>query len=338
MSQSTPTLDNIGYPQARTKINDVWAAFLSQHRGASRPSYAVAGTFWVSTADVVYYYDGADDIPLYVIDSTNNTAAPYNKGAAWGGVSTGAANAQVVAFSPAITAWQDGLEFAFQAGFSNTGAATLNAGAGATAMRKASSSGLAALASGDLIAGNVYKAVYNGTYVVILNPQPSTVSGTADVGDVKFTAGATTGSGWLLCYGQAVSRTTYADLFALIGTTYGTGDGSTTFNLPDGRGRVAAGQDDMGGSSANRLTGLTDGVNGDTLGATGGLESTAIAKANLPTDPLKLPRATSGSGSNAFLAGGSPSYDVNSQAMGSGTAINNVQPTIILNMWIYAGV
>jgi len=62
-------------------------------------------------------------------------------------------------------------------------------------------------------------------------------------------------TGWFLCYGQAVSRTTYAALFTAIGTTYGTGDGSTTFNLPDLRGRTIAGVDDMGGSAASRLTG-----------------------------------------------------------------------------------
>lgn len=59
---------------------------------------------------------------------------------------------------------------------------------------------------------------------------------------------------WLLCYGQAVSRATYADLFDVIATDFGVGDGATTFNLPDTRGRVLVGQDDMGGSAANRLT------------------------------------------------------------------------------------
>ena len=53
------------------------------------------------------------------------------------------------------------------------------------------------------------------------------------VGIVQAFAGATTPTGWLLCDGSAVSRTEYADLFAVIGTTYGNGDGSTTFNLPN---------------------------------------------------------------------------------------------------------
>ena len=85
-------------------------------------------------------------------------------------------------------------------------------------------------------------------------------------------AGATEPAGWLLCAGQAVSRTTYGALFAAIGTTYGTGNGSTTFNLPDLRGRVVAGRDNMGGTAANRLTSGNSGIAGATLGAAGGDE------------------------------------------------------------------
>lgn len=57
----------------------------------------------------------------------------------------------------------------------------------------------------------------------------------------------------LLCDGSEVSRTTYSELFAVIGTTYGVGDGSTTFNLPDLRGRTIIGQDDMGGTDSARI-------------------------------------------------------------------------------------
>ena len=60
-------------------------------------------------------------------------------------------------------------------------------------------------------------------------------------GMIQMFAGSSVPSGWLLCNGAAVSRTTYARLFAVIGTTYGTGDGSTTFNLPDMRDRMAVG-------------------------------------------------------------------------------------------------
>lgn len=87
---------------------------------------------------------------------------------------------------------------------------------------------------------------------------------------IGFRAGyvgtAAPNSRWLLCDDSAVSRTTYAALFALISTSYGIGDGSTTFNLPDYRGRTAVGLDNLGGSSANRITD----TNADSLNNTGG--------------------------------------------------------------------
>lgn len=67
-------------------------------------------------------------------------------------------------------------------------------------------------------------------------------------------------NGWLLCTGAAISRATYATLFDVIGTTWGAGDGSTTFNLPDKRGIVTAGADNMGGSHASRVTAASIGV------------------------------------------------------------------------------
>ena len=83
-----------------------------------------------------------------------------------------------------------------------------------------------------------------------------------DLGSGSFTlpsgiinpfAGITAPDGWLLCYGQAISRTVYSDLFIALSTTYGAGDGSTTFALPDLRGRAIAGMDNMGGTDAGRL-------------------------------------------------------------------------------------
>ena len=61
------------------------------------------------------------------------------------------------------------------------------------------------------------------------------------IGALMPYAGATAPTNWLICNGQAVSRTTYADLFAVIGTTYGTGNGSSTFNVPNLQGRVPVG-------------------------------------------------------------------------------------------------
>lgn len=66
--------------------------------------------------------------------------------------------------------------------------------------------------------------------------------GGAPTGSVTMYAGATAPTGWLLCDGAAVSRTTFSALFAEIGTAYGVGDGSTTFNVPDTQGRVPVGK------------------------------------------------------------------------------------------------
>lgn len=90
-------------------------------------------------------------------------------------------------------------------------------------------------------------------------------------GTVWDTLAATAPAGWLLLQGQAVLRTgVNAALFALIGTTYGAGDGSTTFNLPDDRGRTSI----MAGTG----TGLINRV----LGTAGGIETVVLTTANLP--------------------------------------------------------
>ena len=96
------------------------------------------------------------------------------------------------------------------------------------------------------------------------------------IGSLQAYAGTTAPTGWMMAYGQAISRTTFAGLYAVIGTTYGVGDGSTTFNLPDLRGRVPAGLDNMGGSDAGRLS------IANTLGTATGAETVTIATSNLP--------------------------------------------------------
>lgn len=78
---------------------------------------------------------------------------------------------------------------------------------------------------------------------------------TADTGEISYFGSDTPPSGWLKCNGAAISRTTYADLFAIIGETWGAGDGSTTFNLPDLRGEFARGWDDGRGIDSGRAIG-----------------------------------------------------------------------------------
>jgi len=160
-------------------------------------------------------------------------------------------------------------------------------------------------------------------------------------GTLKEFAGANLPAGYLWCAGQAVSRTTYADLFKSISTTWGVGDGSTTFNVPDLRGRTTAGKDNMNGTSANRLTAPLD---GDVLGAVGGgqahthdLSSSAYAKINNAAGKAArmLRVATSAWTSNASATGGEGGDAYNSTGgAGLGGATDDgsaLQPTAIVN-------
>lgn len=156
----------------------------------------------------------------------------------------------------------------------------------------------------------------------------STVGGSSSpVGTVLTTAVSTAPVGWLLCYGQAISRTSYATLFNAIGTAFGAGDGTSTFNVPDLRGRVVAGKDDMGGASAGRLSST---VASTTLGGSGGAAMHALSGAEIPNHShgLNIIMAAGGGDINVVNGGGG---STNTGGYGSNGAHNNTQPTIILN-------
>lgn len=149
----------------------------------------------------------------------------------------------------------------------------------------------------------------------------SAPGGLAPAGVVLPFAGASAPTGWLLCFGQTVSRTTYAALFTALGTAYGAGDGSTTFALPDLRGRIPGGKDNMGGSAASRLTTAGSGVDGTTLGAAGGAQTHTLTNGQLPSSAI-------GTGGSS-IARGSTVSDL--RTIGNNEAHNNTQPTIVLN-------
>jgi microcystin-dependent protein len=172
------------------------------------------------------------------------------------------------------------------------------------------------------------------------------------VGLVLPFAGSSAPTGWLFCQGQAVSRTTYSALFTVIGSTYGVGDGSTTFNLPDLKGRVAVGAGSNTGLS-NRVLAATGGEenhlmtvaempshnHGGTSGATdlshthsfnmyGGSFTDGNAAASIFTGhSAQGSRATSGASVSM-----NHSHSIPSQ--GGGTAFNVMQPFIVMNFII----
>ena len=109
------------------------------------------------------------------------------------------------------------------------------------------------------------------------------------IGEMTIWGTSTAPTGWLICDGSAVSRSTYSALFGVLSTTYGVGDGSTTFNLPNLKGRVPVGRD----ATQSEF---------DTLAETGGSKTSALTSGNLPAHTHT---ASSTSSSSTSLTNGS---------------------------------
>ena len=138
----------------------------------------------------------------------------------------------------------------------------------------------------DLINGRVGIGTTSPTETLHVNGNLK-VTGTVDVGSSGFSVStgfilafgvAAPPSGWLACNGSAVSRTTYSDLYALIDTTYGAGDGSTTFNVPDLRGRTLIGTNGLAAGSFTANLGTLDNI-----GGIGGAQNHTLTTAELPS-------------------------------------------------------
>lgn len=95
----------------------------------------------------------------------------------------------------------------------------------------------------------------NGFYIVNVTDVIAPSNSGAPTGTVQMLATSTVPTGWLECNGAAISRTTYARLFATIGTTFGAGNGTTTFNIPDCRGYFMRGWDNGRGIDSGRVFG-----------------------------------------------------------------------------------
>jgi microcystin-dependent protein len=147
-------------------------------------------------------------------------------------------------------------------------------------------------------------------------------------GTVQSFAGLNPPSGWLLCDGTAVSRTTYPVLFAAIGIIYGAGDGATTFNLPDMRGKVsvAAGQGTIGGVPLSVRN----------IGSVGGEENHTLTLNEIPAHTHTYDKSNAVQNINAPDAAGITAANetttaVNSGSAGGGAAHNVMQPFLVLN-------
>jgi microcystin-dependent protein len=176
----------------------------------------------------------------------------------------------------------------------------------------------------------------NGSGTASWNPVPP-------VGVISAFAGSTAPIGYLLCDGSAVSRTTYSALYAIIGTTYGTGNGSTTFNLPDLRSKMIVG------------VGQGSGLTNRTLASTGGIESKTLSISEMPshnhtiTDPGHTHSQTTvnddfnnsggnppgftadGAGSRTWTNISSNTTGITINSTGGGTAFSVMNPFLALN-------
>ncbi len=164
----------------------------------------------------------------------------------------------------------------------------------------------------------------------------SNLTGAMPTGAIVPYGASVAPSGYVLCNGTAYNRTgTYADLFGVIGTKYGVGDGSSTFNVPDTRGRFLAGWD----AGTSVLTSVTVSmITGATIGNTGGTQAVALAVAQIPSHQHEMWVSGSGDeGSDSGVPGFDLSSDYEAQSTvstgstGGGGSHSNIPPSLIIN-------
>ena len=258
----------------------------------------------------------------------------------------GAPNAIVVsAISPSDFSLTAGKTLKFVAPFTNTGSTTLNPlTLGSIVIKRVTASaGTVDLAGSELISGGVYDVLFNGTNFILMNP-----TAVDQPGAILPYGGATAPAGYLLPFGQSVLRADYPGLFAAIGTTWGSVDG-THFTLPDLRGRSVFGKDNMGGSAASRITTAGSGIDGVTLAAAGGSQLIATHQHTVPdhthaTTAPNIGNVSGISGANfqanngvasfvtGGVSGGAFATTGNTLSTSSGTA--NMPPAAIVNYLI----
>lgn len=231
-------------------------------------------------------------------------------------LTTGSSTAYAVTTNQGLTALTDKFMVAFNPHTTNGEIVTLAVdGLTAKPLRIAPSTEMPA---GIMVQGTPYVATYvAATTEWILHGVFNEPLAVPIAGGFDFWGTTSPSSDLALPYGQAISRTTYATCFARMGTAFGTGDGSTTFNLPDCRGRVVAKKDNMGGSTASRLTSAGSGITGTTLGAAGGGQTVTLAQSDLPN----VAPATGGS---ATFTGSASTWGLSSSVITAAAATANV--------------
>ncbi len=318
-------------------------------------TWSQAGGLNASSDSAINFAEG--QAPSTVNDSARNLMASVAK---WRDditgilVTGGTGAAYAISSNQGIATNIDNFTVQFTPGISNTGAVTLSVDSQmAKPLRFLTGVDLPA---GVLISGSLYQATYRAaSQEWLLHSFAAGLIYSVPIGGMIDYFGTTApNSSFVFPYGQPISRTVYATLFGLLGTTFGVGDGLTTFNLPDLRGRVVAGVDNMGGSAANRITNSGSGIVGTTLGATGGAQNQTLLTANLPpytpagsvassvnnflnqwliTDGVSMSNLTSGSAPRLQSQGTPTITSTFTGAAQGGTSspVTTVPPTIVCN-------
>ena len=275
MSQADQNISNDTGSNVRADINSNLSALYSNNSGAAAPSTTTAFMWWADTSnDALKIRNAADDgfVTVGTLSATNLGLATLASPTFTGNVGIPAGTAS----APAVRRSDDtntGLYF--------SASDTVNVSTGGTnrvqidtngitvqdrkaiRFRDTSNSNFVAvrapdnaasditltLPSSDGNANDVLQSDGSGNLSFAALPQA------VPTGSVHMMATTTAPSGYLKCNGAAVSRTTYSDLFDIIGTTHGAGDGSSTFNVPDLRGEFVRGWDDSRGVDSGRSFG-----------------------------------------------------------------------------------
>lgn len=227
----------------------------------------------------------------------------------------------------------DGQMVAFTPHATNGATVTLDAGFGAKPLRSAPGADLPAA---TLIQGSPYVATYyNSSGEFILHGFHKLPEVIPIGGCIPYLGTTVPNNNFAFPFGQTFSRTTYSKLFALVGTTFGSGDGSTTFNGPDIRGRSFFGLDNMGGTAANRITSGGSGIAGATVGAAGGTETHTLTRLQLPSTSMssvitaQVPAQSLGSNRSTVLTNATGARFLNSLMEGSGSGV--IAESLVVN-------